>query len=1302
MHSPPTPTTGPPRSRATTILVLLLSLVLVPALPAAHAAPPPVGQLMYPQGLGADLGEEPRTLGIDASAGQDPAGLRTGELDGRGFWATDAAAGTGELAFAFDEDWLTDLPGGSLLGASVTYRDAGDGDLVLTAGDAVQRIALTGSDTWRTAAIEVPAAGAPGLVLTGEQDGEAADITVTALRVSAVGASARLGASLDTRALSVRAGDNPDALVTGSHDGRGFWRTDQAGGTGFFYASVDDTYAYDHTGPVLVSVDYLDEGTGGFLLHYDSPGDELIDRFRPTQVVPLTGSGEWRTHTFALDDAILTNRSNGADFRVAAEGGDVSVAALRVTALAAALEPAAGLDRFVDTARRTLDAAREGDRDGQYPAGAKDDLAAAIAAAAETAGQDDLTGEQAKAALAALREALVTFESLVVDTNLAGGATATASSGGDPAAAVDGDPGTAWVSGTGGDGEWLTLDLGRNRRINDVRVTFGARLSTAFEVQVSTNGRNFRTVRLAGGTEPNREVRLRLDTVQARYVRLALTGYMEAADTQTVSEVEIRQERTVTPRPRLVDTRHSSEGWIVADFDARRYGADPTGRADSTAAIQQAIYDCYDAGGGTVWLPAGTYRVTDTVEVFAFCTLRGDRRDPDTRGSDYGTVVTADLPPGDEGPVLFRIGGSAGVSGLTTYYPEQDAADPVPYNYTFQIPGRAWASDENYMMSTVSDVTMLNSYRGIGLSTMANDRGQAPSSGQVHESATVRNVRGTALFEGATAYNGADVGTWENIVFDNSYWADAPAAYDPPARATLDAWTRANGTGLTLGDLEWDQFHRVSVSDYRTGIHVVRGQRAEFTGSFLETEVRRTDTALLVDGIDDRWGMQLADSVLEGSVAAVDNNAGGYVKLTGVELTGAVEGTVHRLAGELPERHEVEPAPQARRGVLYDVDAPHGVGVLPERDATRAIQGALDRAGRAGGGIVYLRAGWYRVDGHLDVPRGVELRGASAGPNRDLLGSSGGTVLMAREGRGTEDAATATAFLTLSGNGAGVSGLRVFYPENSAAPAGSVAAYPYAIRGDADGVYVVNVGLPNAWNGVDMGDSDDFLVRKLAGAYFNAGIRVGASEDGRIEGVLSNGNATARVGYALAGWGLESSIFPQVIDRYTRARSDLVTVDGARGLMLLDVFGYGYRNGLVVTAGEVTAQNLGTDNLNENGVVVSAAEDTDVTAVNLARYNGATSSGPVRLVNVMAINMASDPVRAEAEPAAGGTVTLGGHQVEPGRWERGSTVTATAEAAPGYRFDHWTADGEPLDGGASLTLTVDGPLDLTAHFTTTG
>ena len=48
--------------------------------PAAHAA------VMYPSGVGADLGPTPTTLGVQPAAGDDPAGLRTGTEQGHTYW----------------------------------------------------------------------------------------------------------------------------------------------------------------------------------------------------------------------------------------------------------------------------------------------------------------------------------------------------------------------------------------------------------------------------------------------------------------------------------------------------------------------------------------------------------------------------------------------------------------------------------------------------------------------------------------------------------------------------------------------------------------------------------------------------------------------------------------------------------------------------------------------------------------------------------------------------------------------------------------------------------------------------------------------------------------------------------------------------------------------------------------------------------------------------------------------------------------------------------------------------------------
>ncbi|TWD84148.1 pectate lyase-like protein [Kribbella amoyensis] len=1266
-------------------------------------SPTAIAATMYPSGVGADLGPTPTTLGVQPAAGPDPAGLRTGTEQGRTYWRTNQAAGTEYISFDVDRDYVDELSTDDVL-VSVTYLDSGTGTLQLlydAAADpqaSADDVPLTGSGRWRTGTFSLDGIefadrlGGADLRLSGTED-----ITIAGLRISTAGASVQFGANPVQAGITVRAGDRPENLVTGVQDGRPYWQTDRtapAPGTNFFYANVSDTYLYDNRGLVLVSVDYFDAGNGQFGLHYDSPGETIPERFKNSELVSYGDSRTWKTHTFALPDAVMTNRSNGSDFRIHIGNGavDLKVAAVRVAKVAGTLDVTEGLVELIDEATRAQKSAREGTRDGQYPTGSRAVLLTAIDEARAVATTPGVTDVQVTAALGNLQAKLDAFNASIVDTNFAPTGTATAADGSGATNVNDSNHTTAWSSESAN--TWLQVDLGRQRPVNDVRVEWAQSSSPDYTVQLSNDGRNFTTVGRTGSPGANQFSKTRFATTKTRYVRVVMTG----AQGYSVKELQLRESPVVVPQPKLVPTVNPTEDGVVADFDATRYGADRTGRTDSTKAIQNAIYACQDAGGGTVWLPAGRYLVKDTVEVHAFCTLRGDRRDPDAAGpGDYGTVVIADLASGDDGPSLFRIGGSAGVIGVTTWYPRQSATSPVPYNYTFEIPGGAWIGNENYMMATVQDVTLLNSYRGIGISTMPNDRGNAPSSGQVHESSTLRNIRGTALSEGARAYNGADVGTWENVAFNNSYWAQAPAKYQPPARSALDTWTRAHGTGLVLGDLEWDQFHRISLADYKVGIHVVAGQRAQFTGSFLEPDIRRTGTGVLVDVIDDRWGMTLAGGHVQGSEYAVRNNARGYVKITGTQTMGAVTGIVHRMSGTAPT-YTQRSLPAPARKSLTLVDAPHGVGYLPTADATAAIQRALDKAGRDGGGIVYLPAGWYRIARHLSVPAKVELRGASAVPNRDQGGASGGTVLHAFEGRGTNAPDTATALVTLNGANSGIRGLRVFYPEQNPGKAEGVVPYPYAIRGNGARTYVVNAGFPNAWNGIDLTTyrNDGFVVRKVAGAFFDHAISVGRGTGGRIEGVLSNGNAVTRIGYQQPYWMNEGSIFELVIDKYMRKIAKIVTVYGATGLTLFNVFAYGFHDGLVVHDGEVDAFNLGTDNLGTDGYTVRVTTG-DVEATNLARYNGATSTGPVTLRNVMVINVVQRRIAAEAD--GDGTVRLDGNESEPGTYEVGTQVTATATPGSDSVFRNWTIDGQVVSADPGYTFTVTTDQVLTAHFT---
>ncbi|GAA2410124.1 hypothetical protein GCM10010433_06100 [Streptomyces pulveraceus] len=58
--------------------------------------------------------------------------------------------------------------------------------------------------------------------------------------------------------------------------------------------------------------------------------------------------------------------------------------------------------------------------------------------------------------------------------------------------------------------------------------------------------------------------------------------------------------------------RRTGRGFVA---DVRRYGAKPDGSADAAPAINRAIADAGEHGGGTVLVPEGTYRIDDLVRI---------------------------------------------------------------------------------------------------------------------------------------------------------------------------------------------------------------------------------------------------------------------------------------------------------------------------------------------------------------------------------------------------------------------------------------------------------------------------------------------------------------------------------------------------------------------------------------------------------------------------------------------------------------------------------------------------------------
>jgi Pectate lyase superfamily protein len=722
--------------------------------------------------------------------------------------------------------------------------------------------------------------------------------------------------------------------------------------------------------------------------------------------------------------------------------------------------------------------------------------------------------------------------------------------------------------------------------------------------------------------------------------------------------------------PRVITPVFPSDDIVVASFVATQapYGADSTGTNDSTAAIQQALTDCYNSGGGAVWLPVGKYRVTGSIHIPAHVTLRGDWRDPDQGTGTYGTVILAEVPSGGENdPGLFRIWGSAGVMGLTIYYPYQSATSPIPYPFTFEILG-GYLGGDGYMSSSVQNVTLLNSYLGISAGKDAT-----------HEIHTISNVKGTVLALGIYLQDTADVGKVERIILNNAYWAnlDPSLSETHPNRAEIDAWTRNNGTGLLLGGVEWDQLTEISLSDYSLGIGFVQGRRIESTLMMFDISVENSHVAMQVSNLDNRIGLVVSNGVFHANqgrdpiaieisnsngASVIFNNTtiGGGAK-TAVEVSGstpaiflncifddwtgpyaitattgtlAVEGSqflptlsrdrkgvllqsgvysavllgneyseggadfllednssaeVKRQdAGYTLEAHGVEnyvwrpTLPRPANIELYNVRlSPYRAKANGQMDDTAAVQSALDDAGRAGGGTVFLPPGIYRISTHLTVPAGVELRGSDDVPHRAMLmGRGTGTVLLAFEARGTPDPDGAAPFIFLNGTGAGVRGLSIHYPEQATDVAENIAAYPWTIRGSGDSVYVYDIALSNAWRAVDFATypTDHHYVSQVVGLALNEGIRVGNSAEGWVEDCLFNINAWSRA-RGLPGILDEKFTLFRVAGKYTRENlKAFVITTGAENEHLLSNFVYGAHVGFTFeSSANAVAINIAAD-----------------------------------------------------------------------------------------------------------------------------
>ena len=170
-----------------------------------------------------------------------------------------------------------------------------------------------------------------------------------------------------------------------------------------------------------------------------------------------------------------------------------------------------------------------------------------------------------------------------------------------------------------------------------------------------------------------------------------------------------------------------------------------------------------------------------------------------------------------------------------------------------------------------------------------------------------------------------------------------------------------------------------------------------------------------------------------------------------------------------------------------------------QTDDTPAIQSAISAAAAAGGGSVVFGVARYFTAGTLQVPAGVVLCGSVEGPF-DVGGSNPGTTTIAPTLLITNDTRP---FITLQGNGAGVTDLLFHYPNQVSPTATTPKVYPYTIVAAAPGIKVVRSTTSNAYNFLDI-ESGRVIAQDLFIGALNVGINIDHAHDHvTVRGVLN-------------------------------------------------------------------------------------------------------------------------------------------------------------------------------------------------------
>ena len=502
-----------------------------------------------------------------------------------------------------------------------------------------------------------------------------------------------------------------------------------------------------------------------------------------------------------------------------------------------------------------------------------------------------------------------------------------------------------------------------------------------------------------------------------------------------------------------------------------------TANEDCTATFQEALDVVASGGGGTVFVPAGTYRIEGNLTINNNTILRGRWREITSSQPASGTILA--IYPTTTNSTIYLGGHGCGARDLTFWHPNQNPSSPTEDPFVFTGISR---------QVTLENLTFVNAYQGINM-TNSN-------------MCCLRGIYGSPLIIGVTADRSAMVSRYENFNFSPEYWSWSGLSGSPALSGPHKTYIRNNGVGVDIREMDDFYFMSARIKGYNTGVTFMNGVSGDDPwGSLSDINTEdcgnglyvvnskflkishcdfQGDTYGVYGGDDPSIDLTLTSSTINGGTNSIKlNNESSQIKVVNCSVTGT---TSDANGNEIAVSTHPEVAPiynesydKVRKPQKTDMFNVLDYGAIADgtTDATTSVQNAVNAAKANGGGIVFFPDGRYLMTGNLDLGAGVEIRGTSGGrhvaSNRVLpFAEEEGSLIMIDVGKNQPNG---TPFITM-GDNSGIRGIGFHYVDQSIY---NFIPYPFMIQANGIKNYIIDCSSSNPYQAAEL-NGDDHLV----------------------------------------------------------------------------------------------------------------------------------------------------------------------------------------------------------------------------------